>query len=66
MSLPPFSPEDFDDQCETCHAPPGQLCRPSCDAGYTADDYRADAARHTDRPDAQPQRRRRTAPKESP
>ncbi|MEU6653397.1 hypothetical protein ABZ904_29170 [Streptomyces sp. NPDC046900] len=66
MSLPPFSPEDFDEQCETCQAPPGQLCHPSCDAGYTADDHRADAERHADRPDAQLPRRRRTAPQESP
>ncbi|WP_406436459.1 hypothetical protein OHB14_62345 [Streptomyces sp. NBC_01613] len=66
MSLPPFRPEDFDDKCETCRAAPGQLCRPWCDTGYTADDFRADTERHADRPDAQPSRRRRTAPKESP
>ncbi|MEW1648434.1 hypothetical protein [Streptomyces sp. NPDC091219] len=50
MSLPPFRPEDFDETCETCGVPPGQLCRPWCDTGYTADDYRAQAARHADQP----------------
>jgi hypothetical protein len=48
VSLPPFRPEDFDETCETCLAPPGQLCRPWCDTGYTADDYRAQAERHAD------------------
>ena len=41
MSLLPFRPEDFDEACETCLAPAGQLCRPWCDTGYTAADYRA-------------------------
>ncbi|MFD7283466.1 hypothetical protein ACFV80_42390 [Streptomyces sp. NPDC059862] len=66
MSLPPFRPEDFDEGCETCGAAPGQLCRPWCDTGYTADDARADAERHANRPNTQPLRRRGTAPKESP
>ncbi|MGW1193675.1 hypothetical protein [Streptomyces sp. NPDC002559] len=51
MSLPPFRPEDFDEECETCRAAPGQLCRSWCDTGYTADDHRAEAARQSDRPD---------------
>ncbi|CAM5650247.1 hypothetical protein GCM10010261_61990 [Streptomyces pilosus] len=42
----PWRPDDFDDHCETCGAPPGQLCKPWCDTGYTADDYRRDAVRH--------------------
>ena len=62
MSLPPFRPEDFDEPCETCRVGPGQLCRPWCDTGYTAADYRADAAR----PAAQTPRPRRTAPQEAP
>ncbi|MER8009745.1 hypothetical protein [Streptomyces sp. NPDC094149] len=66
MSLPPFHPEDFDEMCETCGSGAGQLCRPWCDTGYTADDYRTDAERHADRPDDQPPRRRRTVPKENP
>ncbi|WP_019074685.1 hypothetical protein [Streptomyces hokutonensis] len=66
MSLPPFRPEDFDEACETCLAPPGQLCRPWCDTGYTADDHRAQAERHMDRPDDQPARHKRTAPKDGP
>ncbi|WP_217236465.1 hypothetical protein [Streptomyces sp. AC555_RSS877] len=41
--LRPWRPEDFDDQCETCGAPPGQLCKPPCDTGYTAEDARRDA-----------------------
>ncbi|KMS74283.1 hypothetical protein ACM01_15420 [Streptomyces viridochromogenes] len=41
--LRPWTPEDFDDRCETCDAPPGQLCRPWCDTGYTAADARRDA-----------------------
>ncbi|GGJ68019.1 hypothetical protein [Streptomyces brasiliensis] len=45
MSLPPFNPEDFDERCETCGAAPGQLCRSTCDTGYTAEDYRRDAER---------------------
>lgn len=43
---PPFRPEDFDERCEICGAPPGQLCRAWCDTGYTAADARADAERH--------------------
>jgi hypothetical protein len=39
----PWRPEDFDDRCETCGAPAGQLCRAWCDTGYTADDARRDA-----------------------
>ncbi|MFE5688149.1 hypothetical protein [Streptomyces sp. NPDC056512] len=42
--LRPWRPEDFDDQCETCGAPPGQLCRPWCDTGFTADHARREAA----------------------
>ncbi|MEU5225264.1 hypothetical protein AB0G55_21855 [Streptomyces toyocaensis] len=42
----PWRPEDFDDHCETCGTPPGQLCKAWCDTGYTADDYRRDAVRH--------------------
>lgn len=45
MSLPPFRPEDFDERCETCDAPAGQLCRSWCDTGYTAEDARRDAER---------------------
>jgi hypothetical protein len=48
MSLPPFRPEDFDERCETCDAPPGQLCKPTCDTGYTPKDYRHDTE-HRDR-----------------
>jgi hypothetical protein len=44
---PPFRPEDFDERCETCGAPPGRLCRAWCDTGYTAEDARADAEHHT-------------------
>ncbi|MEU1925596.1 hypothetical protein ACWEV9_32735 [Streptomyces albogriseolus] len=47
----PWRPEDFDDHCETCGAPPGQLCKPRCDTGYTADDYRRDAVRHQETAD---------------
>ncbi|GGV52334.1 hypothetical protein GCM10010245_82330 [Streptomyces spectabilis] len=43
--LRPWRPEDFAEPCEGCGAPPGQLCRPWCDAGYTADCYRRDAER---------------------
>ncbi|MEU9291300.1 hypothetical protein AB0D57_43450 [Streptomyces sp. NPDC048275] len=44
-SLRPWRPEDFDDTCETCDAPPGQLCRPWCTTGYTAADARREAER---------------------
>ncbi|OIJ93233.1 hypothetical protein BIV25_25975 [Streptomyces sp. MUSC 14] len=40
---PPWRPQDFDDHCETCGAPPGQLCKAWCDTGYTAADARRDA-----------------------
>ncbi|MER5924894.1 hypothetical protein [Streptomyces mirabilis] len=50
-SPPPFRPEDFEERCETCNAPPGQLCRAWCDTGYTA---RADAERHDAQRDAKP------------
>ncbi|MGW1411308.1 zinc finger domain-containing protein [Streptomyces sp. NPDC002403] len=43
MIRQPFRPEDFDEECETCGAAPGQLCLSWCDTGYTADDYHADA-----------------------
>jgi hypothetical protein len=42
-SLRPWRPEDFDDTCETCSAPPGQFCRPWCTTGYTAADARREA-----------------------
>ncbi|MFD7444082.1 hypothetical protein [Streptomyces sp. NPDC059909] len=42
--LQAWRPEDFDDGCETCGAPPGQLCKPTCDTGYTAEDFRRDQA----------------------
>ncbi|MEU9222011.1 hypothetical protein AB0D47_36420 [Streptomyces sp. NPDC048376] len=53
MNSPPplFRPEDFDEHCETCGAPPGQFCHAWCDTGYTAADARADAARHAARSD---------------
>ncbi|MEU5044588.1 hypothetical protein [Streptomyces griseorubiginosus] len=41
--LRPWRPEDFEDSCETCGAPPGQLCRSWCDTGYTSEDARRDA-----------------------
>ncbi|CAM5498642.1 hypothetical protein GCM10010345_64600 [Streptomyces canarius] len=41
--LRPWRPEDFDDWCETCGAAPGQFCKPACDTGYTAEDFRRDA-----------------------
>ncbi|MCF2435945.1 hypothetical protein LV779_22035 [Streptomyces thinghirensis] len=41
--LPPFRPEDYDEHCEACGAPPGQLCHAWCDTGYTAADARAEA-----------------------
>ncbi|MGW2232307.1 hypothetical protein, partial [Streptomyces formicae] len=48
MNAPqPWRPEDFEDECETCGAPPGQLCRPRCDTGYTAQDFRRDAVRRS-------------------
>ncbi|MER5200054.1 hypothetical protein ACWD3J_41910 [Streptomyces sp. NPDC002755] len=53
-SPPPFRPEDFEERCETCNAPPGQLCHTWCDTGYTAEDARADAERHATRRDAKP------------
>jgi hypothetical protein len=43
--LRPWRPEDFDDRCETCEVPAGQLCKPWCDTGYTAEDARRDAER---------------------
>ncbi|WP_455357178.1 hypothetical protein [Streptomyces sp. SYSU K217416] len=51
---PPFRPEDFEERCETCLAPPGQLCHAWCDTGYTADDARVDAERHDTHRDAKP------------
>ncbi|AZP14708.1 hypothetical protein EJC51_47495 [Streptomyces aquilus] len=39
----PWRAEDIDDRCETCGAPPGQLCRPWCGTGYTAEDAHRDA-----------------------
>ncbi|MBW8800627.1 MAG: hypothetical protein JF597_45805 [Streptomyces sp.] len=48
---PPFRPEDFEERCETCNAPPGQLCHPWCD---TAEDARADAERHAAQRGAMP------------
>ncbi len=53
-SPPPFRPEDFEERCETCNAPPGQLCHAWCDTGYTAEDARADAERHDAQRDAKP------------
>ncbi|MFC0843431.1 hypothetical protein ACFH04_06745 [Streptomyces noboritoensis] len=44
-ALRPWRPEDFDDWCETCSAPPGQLCKPRCSTGYTAEDFRRDDER---------------------
>jgi hypothetical protein len=41
--LRPWRPDDFDDWCETCGAAPGQFCKPTCDTGYTAEDFRRDA-----------------------
>ncbi|MEU6511053.1 hypothetical protein [Streptomyces sp. NPDC046942] len=41
--LRPWRPEDFDDHCETCGAPPNQLCKAWCDTGYTAADARRDS-----------------------
>lgn len=56
MSSPPspFRPEDFEERCETCNAPPGQLCHAWCDTGYTAEDARADAERQAAQRDAKP------------
>lgn len=49
---PPWRPSDFTEPCETCGAPPSQLCRPQCDTGYTAEDYRHDAEhRHQTTPE---------------
>ncbi|MEU8868040.1 hypothetical protein [Streptomyces umbrinus] len=48
--LQSFRPEDFEEPCETCLAPPGQLCHAWCDTGYTAEDARADAHRDTKPP----------------
>ncbi|MDQ0994816.1 hypothetical protein [Streptomyces sp. V3I7] len=45
MTGRPWRPEDFDDWCETCRAAPGELCRPWCDTGYTAEDARKGAER---------------------
>jgi hypothetical protein len=53
---PPWRPDDFDDRCETCNAPPGQFCRPWCDTGYTVEDFRHDAERRTQAPAAPPHR----------
>ena len=47
----PWRPEDFDDHCETCGAPPGHLCKAWCDTGYTADDARHDAIRRQEAAD---------------
>lgn len=33
----PFEGSDFEDACEDCEAAPGQLCRPRCPSGYSAD-----------------------------
>ncbi|MGW2111952.1 hypothetical protein [Streptomyces sp. NPDC001948] len=66
MILPPFRPEDFDEECETCGAAPGQLCLSWCDTGYTADDYRADTQRQADHPHTQHPRHRPTAPLRNP
>jgi len=66
VSLPPFRPEDFEEGCETCGAGPGQLCRPECDTGYTAADFRADAERSpAPRPASQPPPDMRTASEEN-
>ncbi|MFD6923736.1 hypothetical protein ACFV99_26485 [Streptomyces sp. NPDC059944] len=40
---------DFQEPCESCHAPAGQYCRPHCDSGYTALDAQRDAARREQR-----------------
>ncbi|WP_331763482.1 hypothetical protein [Streptomyces anthocyanicus] len=53
---PPFHPEDFGERCETCDAPPGQLCRAWCDTGYTAEDARADAEHYITRSSTTPSR----------
>ncbi|MFF4542246.1 hypothetical protein [Streptomyces aureus] len=45
--------EDFTETCESCGAPAGQLCRPHCDTGYTAEDARlASERRQEQRPSA--------------
>ncbi|MGW7131332.1 hypothetical protein ACWGIA_23770 [Streptomyces bobili] len=46
--------EDFTEACETCHAYAGQLCRPPCDTGYTAQDAQRDAERREERSPASP------------
>jgi hypothetical protein len=46
----PFLPADLVEDCEECHAGPGQFCRPGCGSGYTAEDYRKDAARAAGEP----------------
>ncbi|MEU1599140.1 hypothetical protein ABZ468_41620 [Streptomyces sp. NPDC005708] len=61
--LQPWRPEDFDERCETCGAPPGRLCKPSCDTGYTAEDARGDADR---RQEAAPAPSHRPVPDPSP
>ncbi|MFE4580639.1 hypothetical protein [Streptomyces chartreusis] len=61
MSGPPrpWRPDDFDERCETCGAPPGQLCHSWCDTGYTAQDARLDAERHDPPPTSNPPRKDR-------
>ncbi|WP_406834801.1 hypothetical protein ACICHK_00070 [Streptomyces sp. AHU1] len=42
----PWQPSvDFQEPCESCHAPAGQYCRPHCASGYTAEDARLDSER---------------------
>lgn len=51
----PWRPsEDFEERCESCHAPAGQYCRPHCDTGYTAQDARRDAERREQRSPGSP------------
>lgn len=59
---PPWRPSDFDEPCETCGAPPGQLCKPECDTGYTAEDYRQEAERRAQAAPEEPHRPRGTSP----
>ncbi|MGW4102014.1 hypothetical protein [Streptomyces sp. NPDC004976] len=47
----PWRPEDFDDHCETCGAPPGQLRKAWGDTGYTVEDARRDAVRRQETAD---------------